>query len=87
MSNEEVLLCANRHRQLLEIIKQWKTSYLGYILRGLKYILLKAILNEKRKENQGVGNIHDSAKLRTGIPDVVILFRRARESDSHYANI
>jgi len=34
MPNEEILLRANTHRQLLNVLKQQKTSYLGHILRG-----------------------------------------------------
>jgi len=47
MSNEEVLHRANTYQQILDIIKQRKTSYLGYILLGFKYIFLKIILTKK----------------------------------------
>jgi len=47
MSNEEVLHRANTYQQILDIIKQRKTSYLGHILLGFKYIFLKIILIKK----------------------------------------
>jgi len=44
MSNEEILLRVNAHRQLLDVVKQQETSYLGHISREPEYILLKIIL-------------------------------------------
>jgi len=53
MFNEEVLIRANTHRQLLNVVKQQKTLYLGHILWGLKYILLKSILIKSREKSRG----------------------------------
>jgi len=62
MLNEEVLIRANTHRQLLNVVKQQKTLYLGHILWELKYILLKSIpIGKRGKEDQIADNTYVSA--------------------------
>jgi len=55
MSNEQILHRANTHLQILDIIKQRKTSYLGHILReypNTKIILTGKIKRKRGKEDQ-----------------------------------
>jgi hypothetical protein len=52
VSNEEVLRRAHTNRELLDIVKQRKTAYLGHILRGSRYELLKLRKNAVGK-NRG----------------------------------
>jgi len=44
---------SSSHRLLLDVIKQRKTSYLGYSYYGSKYILLETILTEKIERKRG----------------------------------
>jgi len=57
------LLRANTHRQLLNVVKQRKTSYLGHILQGPKTSSQRPFSSERSrgKEDQIVDNIHGSA--------------------------
>lgn len=53
VTNEEVLRRAGVERELLTTIKQRKTSYLGHILRGNKYDILRLILMGKIEGRRG----------------------------------
>ena len=56
MSNDEALLRAGVERELLSIVKQRKTSYLGHILRGDRYSIPKlTIFRGKLKRDVGLG--------------------------------
>lgn len=84
MSNNDVLLRAGVERELLDIVKQRKTSYLGHILRGDRYSIPKLILQGKiegkrgqgRKQHSWLRNIRDWC----GIPDAGSIFRHAENN-------
>lgn len=87
VSNEQVLQRARTHRQLLDIVKERKTSYLGHILRGPRYILLKTILMGKIEGKRGPGRKQHSwlRNIRNwcNIADAATIFRRAEEGTLH----
>lgn len=86
-TNEEVLRTAGCERELLNIVKERKISYLGHILRGSKYHIPKLILQGKiegrrgpgRKQHSWLRNIRDWC----GIRDVATIFRRAENRTLH----
>lgn len=55
VTNEEVLRRAQCDRELLHIIKQRKTAYLGHIVRGSRYDILKLIMEGKIEGKRGLG--------------------------------
>ena len=81
MSNDEVLRRAGVERELLSIVKQRKTSYLGHILRGDRYSIPKLTIQGKIEGRQGPGRKHHfwlrNIKDWCGIPDAESIFRQA----------
>lgn len=55
ITNNEVLQRAGVLRQLLDLVKQRKVLYLGHIMRGSKYALLKLIRHSKIEGRRGLG--------------------------------
>ena len=53
--NEEVLRRLGKERELIKTIKKRKLEYLGHIMRGEKYRLLRLILEGKVKGKRSVG--------------------------------
>ena len=84
MSNDQVLLRAGVERELLGIVKQRKTSYLGHILRGDRYSIPKLTIQGKiegrrgpgRKQHSWLRNIRDWC----GVPDAESIFRQAKNN-------
>ena len=84
MSNDEVLLRAGVERELLGIVKQRKTSYLGHILSGDRYSIAKLTIQGKivgrrgagRKQPSWLRNIRDWC----GVPDAESIFRQAENN-------
>lgn len=89
VTNQQVLQRANTDRQLLDIVKQRKTSYLGHILRGPRYNLLKTILMGKIEGKRGPGRKQHSwlRNIRNwcNIADAATIFRRAEEGTLYIA--
>lgn len=54
-TNEEVLRRANKNRELLNVIKRRKISYLGHVMRGSRYRILQLIISGKIEGKRGVG--------------------------------
>jgi len=52
MSNEKALLRTNIHQQLLNVVKQWKILYLGYILREVQIYPSKKHSHRKDREKR-----------------------------------
>jgi len=52
-TNEETLRTAGCERELLNIVKERKVSYLGHILGGVKYYIPKLIPEGKIEERRG----------------------------------
>ena len=85
MSNDEVLLRAGLERELLGIVKQRKTSYLGHILRGDRYSIPKLTIQGKfegrcgpgRKQHSWPRNIRDWCG---GVPGAESIFRQAKNN-------
>ena len=88
-TNEEVLRTAGYEREMLNIVKERKVSYLGHILRGDKYYIPKLILQGKiegrrgpgRKQHSWLRNIRDWCN----ISDAATIFRRAENGTLHIA--
>lgn len=86
-TNEEVLRTAGYEREMLNIVKERKVSYLGHILRGDKYYIPKLILQGKiegrrgpgRKQHSWLRNIRDWCN----ISDAATIFRRAENGTLH----
>ena len=82
VTNEEVLRRAQCERELLHVVKKRKTAYLGHVMRGSRYELLKLIMEGKIEGKRGIGrkkhswlkNIRDW----TGM-DAHSLFRTAQD--------
>ena len=84
MSNDEVLLRAGLERELLGIVKQRKTSYLGHILRGDRYSIPKLTIQGKIEVRRGPGRKQHSW-LRNkrdwcGVPDAEFIFRKTKNN-------
>lgn len=54
-TNEQVLNIMNKERELLMSIKQRKLEYLGHVMRGPRYELLRLILNGKIEGKKWIG--------------------------------
>lgn len=84
LTNQEVLRRAGVERQLLNIVRQKKVSYLGHILRGDRYSIPKLIIQGKiegrrgpgRKQHSWLRNIRDWC----GVQDAETLFRMAENN-------
>lgn len=82
VTNEEVLRRAQCERELVHTVKKRKTAYLGHIMRGSRYEILKLIMEGKIEGKRGIGrkkhswlrNIRDW----TGM-DAHSLFRTAQD--------
>ncbi|KAK9879106.1 hypothetical protein WA026_003946 [Henosepilachna vigintioctopunctata] len=83
ITNEEVLRRAGVERVLLKNIKQRKISYLGHILRGNKYEILRLILVGKIEGRRGPGRKRHSwlcdIKNWCGVKNVGDIFALATE--------
>ena len=84
ITNDDVLLRAGVERELLNIVKQRKTSYLGHILRGSRYFIPKLIVQGKIEGRRGPGRKQHSwlRNIREwcGIPDAGSIFRHAENN-------
>lgn len=85
-TNEEVLRRARTDRHLITNIKRRKVAYLGHVMRGEKFSLLRTIMEGKIEGKRGVGrkqmswlrNVRDW----TGIRAAGELFRLAEDRDT-----
>ena len=86
VSNSEVLRRAKTERELLRCIKVRKLSYLGHVMRGERFNLLRLIIEGKIEGRRGVGrrqmswlrNIRDW----TGTNKVADLLEMTRDRDA-----
>lgn len=86
MTNDEVLRRARTDRELIKVVKRRKVAYLGHLIRGEKYSLLRIIMEGKIDGRRGVGrkqmswlrNIRDW----TGVREAGELFRLAEDRDA-----
>ena len=84
MFNDEVLLRAGVERELLDIVKQRKTSYLGHVLRGDRYSIPKLTIQRKIEGRRGSGRKQHSwlriIRDWCGVPDAESIFRQAKNN-------
>lgn len=85
ITNEEVLNMMQKERELLNIIKKRKTSYLGHIVRNEKYNILQLILEGKIEGKRGIGRkqLSWARNIRqwTGLKTIGELINTARDRD------
>ena len=85
-TNEEVLRLVSRERELFEIIKKRKTTYLGHIMRNEKYRFLQLVIEGKIEGRRGMGRKKMSwlrnIRQWTGIRDIQTLIHTASDREA-----
>lgn len=60
VTNDEILIRMNKQRELMNTIKVRKTQYIGHVMRGERYELLRIIIEGKIKGRRSVGRRQNS---------------------------